>query len=43
VDRLVDHPRSGRIVPELGQETLRELVLGNYRIIYRLLDDVVRS
>jgi len=38
-DRLVDHPRSGRMVPELRQEHLREVILGNYRIIYRLLED----
>ena len=35
-DRLADFPRSGRIVPELGVDRLREIVLGNYRIIYRI-------
>lgn len=29
-------PRSGRKVPELGREDVREVLLGNYRIIYRL-------
>jgi plasmid stabilization system protein ParE len=41
-DRLAEHPRSGRIVPELGQEHLREILLGSYRIIYRLLDEDVQ-
>jgi addiction module RelE/StbE family toxin len=29
-------PESGRIVPELGIVLIRELIEGNYRIIYRL-------
>jgi len=41
VERLEDHPRSGRVVPELGDESIRELIHGNYRIVYRLGDDVV--
>jgi len=41
-DRLAEHPRSGRIVPEMGQEQLREIILGNYRIIYRLLEEDVQ-
>ena len=32
-------PRSGRIVPEIGDEKIRELIMGNYRIIYRLVTD----
>ena len=27
---------SGRIVPEIHREDIRELIYGNYRIIYRL-------
>ncbi len=41
-DQLADHPRSGRMVPELGQDLVREVILGNYRIIYRLLNDEVQ-
>lgn len=26
----------GRLVPELNQENLRELLIGNYRLVYRL-------
>ena len=33
---LESSPRSGRIVPEVGDELLREVIHGNYRIVYRL-------
>ena len=39
--KLADFPRIGRVVPELGDENFRELVVHSYRIIYRLEDDVV--
>jgi toxin ParE1/3/4 len=29
---------SGRIVPELGIFEIRELIEGNYRIVYRIID-----
>ena len=35
---LTKTPESGRIVPELGVSEIRELIEGNYRIIYRLRD-----
>jgi toxin ParE1/3/4 len=41
VERLQEHPRSGRIVPELGDESIREVIHGNYRIVYRLRHEVV--
>ena len=41
-DRLADHPRLGRIVPELEIETIREIILGNYRIIYRIRGEEVK-
>lgn len=41
VERLQDHPRSGRVVPELGDESIRELIHGNYRIVYRVRHDLV--
>jgi toxin ParE1/3/4 len=34
---LKTQPESGRIVPELGIMQIRELIEGNYRIVYRLL------
>jgi addiction module RelE/StbE family toxin len=39
VRRLETHPRSGRVVPEIGSPLLRELILGRYRIVYRLRRD----
>ena len=36
VERLELFPKSGRIVPELQLETIREIIFGNYRIVYRL-------
>ncbi len=38
--RLESHPLSGRMVPEVGDESLREVIYGSYRIVYRLKDDV---
>jgi plasmid stabilization system protein ParE len=42
VDRLVDrtealasHPHRGRRLPEIPRSGLRELLVGNYRIVYR--------
>ncbi len=37
-DRLSDFPCSGRIVPELDIE----IILGNYRLIYRIREDPVQ-
>jgi len=36
LDQLPSQPRMGRIVPEKGDKDLRELIEGNYRIIYRI-------
>ncbi|SMN15185.1 Death on curing protein, Doc toxin [uncultured Candidatus Thioglobus sp.] len=33
-DKLMEHPRSGRIVPEIQEDDYRELIEGSYRIIY---------
>ncbi|NBP67996.1 MAG: type II toxin-antitoxin system RelE/ParE family toxin [Cytophagia bacterium] len=41
VDQLEKHPQSGRVVPEFGKEDIRELIEGNYRIIYRIQMDFV--
>jgi toxin ParE1/3/4 len=35
VDRLEFFPESGRIVPEVGDGSLREIIFGAYRIVYR--------
>lgn len=37
---LDNYPKAGRVVPELGDSTIRELIEGNYRIIYKVVSDV---
>ena len=41
VARLEANPLSGRVVPEVGDEALREIIHGNYRIVYRLRLDLI--
>lgn len=41
VDRVALFPRLGRQVPEFGDETLREVIFQNYRIVYRIDGDRV--
>ncbi len=36
VGRLREFPYSGEMVPEVGQEDLREVLQGSYRLIYRV-------
>lgn len=40
-DKLADHPRMGRVVLEYNEETLREIIAGNYRIAYRIKEDTI--
>ncbi|HET6161442.1 MAG TPA: type II toxin-antitoxin system RelE/ParE family toxin [Dongiaceae bacterium] len=35
-ERLVDFPESGRQVPEMPSENVRELIVQGYRIIYQI-------
>ncbi len=41
VKRLARFPRSGRTLPEIRLEGIRELIHGEYRIIYRIERDRV--
>ena len=41
VERLFDFPESGRIGPEIGNRSIREVILGSYRIIYRRHSEAV--
>ena len=41
VERLERFPELGRRVPEADKSTIRELLLGNYRVIYLNQNDVV--
>ena len=34
VERLEAFPTSGRVVPEMGDESLREVIHRNYRVVY---------
>ena len=38
---LRQHPKIGRIIPEMQDEIYRELIEGNYRIMYEILDDEI--
>lgn len=37
VTSLQDFPGTGRVVPEFPGSGLRELIIGDYRVIYRIL------
>jgi len=41
VERLEQFPLSGRSVPERPDSTLRELLCGNYRVVFRATDDLI--
>ncbi|OQB52129.1 MAG: Plasmid stabilization system protein [Deltaproteobacteria bacterium ADurb.Bin151] len=36
VEKLSSSPKIGRVVPEIGDQQFREMIYGNYRIIYRI-------
>ena len=38
---IVQAPRSGRKVPELSRDDIREIIEGNYRIVYQVHADRV--
>ena len=39
--RLLQFPQLGRVVPEFGKPSLRELIVRPYRLVYRLRGDVI--
>jgi toxin ParE1/3/4 len=41
VGRLEQFPESGRVVPELAEPRVREVIHGSYRIVYELRDSRV--
>lgn len=41
VERLSTLPQSGRIVPEINDPTVREVIQGSYRIVYRLIREEI--
>lgn len=38
-ERLQENPRQGRMVPEEAADSIRELLVGRYRLIYQLGPD----
>lgn len=38
---LSTHSQAGRVVLELQNKTIRELILGNYRIIYKIYEKYI--
>lgn len=41
VERLNNFPESGRVVPEINRKNIREIVQGNYRIIYKITQGTI--
>lgn len=41
VGRTALFPTSGRIVPEFARSDIREVILGNYRIVYQLNEGTI--
>ena len=41
VDQVRTFPKSGRVVPEFDSELIRELIEGNYRIVYQIKADTI--
>lgn len=39
---LESFPQVGRVVPESNRDDIREILHGNYRIVYRLIGDEVQ-
>ncbi|HJW85863.1 MAG TPA: type II toxin-antitoxin system RelE/ParE family toxin [Candidatus Brocadiaceae bacterium] len=41
IKAIPQFPNAGRIVPEYGDENIREKIYDNYRIVYRLKEDFI--
>ena len=41
VERLLQFPHSGRIVPERDEPEIREIIAGRFRIVYRFRGDAL--
>jgi plasmid stabilization system protein ParE len=39
ISKLSDLPKIGRKVPEVNSESIREIIFGNYRIIYKIANE----
>ncbi len=36
IERAADWPMSGRVVPEIRRDDLREIIFGRYRLVYQV-------
>lgn len=43
IDLLATSPQVGRVVPELRNRDVRELIVGAYRVVYRLSANTMSS
>lgn len=41
IKSIPQFPKTGRIVPEYGDENLREKIYNNYRIVYRIRGELI--
>lgn len=41
-ERIVENPGAGRIVPELMNPAIREMIAKKYRIVYRVEQDLIQ-
>jgi toxin ParE1/3/4 len=41
LSRLVDFPESGRVIPEFSRPGFGEVLVGSYRLFYRVQGDVI--
>ena len=41
VEHAARFPEAGRVVPEIGAPAIREVLVGRYRIIYRIKPEVI--
>jgi addiction module RelE/StbE family toxin len=41
VERLPQFPHSGRIVPERDEPKIREIIIGSFRVVYRVRDTLL--
>jgi plasmid stabilization system protein ParE len=41
VERLIPFPQSGRVVPERDEGEIREIIVGGFRVVYRVREGLV--
>lgn len=41
VEQLSQFPRSGRIVPERDESDIRKVIVGRFRVVYRIKNELI--